>query len=272
MDFPTWTGTVERVSARFVEMLPAILGAISLLVVGWLLALLFRLVAKKLVVAVLARVEKHHGPSRGFGGANLADNAPRVIGAFVYWAILLFFAAAAMEKLPLPIVTGLLQSLAYYLPKVLMAVVLAFIGLAAGGLANQWVTGAASAAGVEYAPALGRVAQVGIFIVALTVGAQQIGLESGFFTSTLSIVIAATLGGMALAFGLGSGPVVSNIMSSYYAAKAYKIGDVIRVAGIEGTVREITPTTIVLDGADGEVHLPARKYCDEISVVVRGER
>ena len=77
---------------------------------------------------------------------------------------------------------------------------------------------------------------------------------------------------MALAFGLGSGPIVSNIMASYYAAKAYRIGDVVRVAGVEGTVREINPTSIVLDAADGEVHLPARKYCDEVSVVLRSER
>lgn len=272
MDVPAWSGAFERVSQRIGEMLPAILGAISLLVVGWLVALLLRLMARRLVVAVLARVERRSGSRRALGGANLAENAPRIIATFVYWGVLLLFAAAAMEQLPLPVVTGLLQSLAYYLPKVLLAVVLAFVGLAAGGLANEWVTGAASAAGVEYAPALGRVAQVGIFIVALTIGAQQVGLESGFFTSTVSIVIAATLGGMALAFGLGSGPVVSNIMSSYYAAKAYKIGDVVRIAGIEGAVREISPTTIVLDGADGEVHLPAKKYCDEISVVVRRDK
>ena len=60
-------------------------------------------------------------------------------------------------------------------------------------------------------------------------------------------------------------------MASYYAAKAYRVGDVVRVAGIEGVVREITPTSIVLDSADGQVHLPARKYCDEVSVVLRSD-
>ena len=173
------------------------------------------------------------------------------------------------DKLPLPVVTDLLQSIAYYLPRVLLAVVLVFMGLGAGILVNRWTTRVVAAAGVEYASVLGRIVQIAVLVVALLVGAQEIGLESGLFTTTILIIIAAILGGVALSLSLGSGPIVSNIMASYYAAKAYRVGDVVRVAGIEGVVREITPTSIVLDAADGQVHLPARKYCDEVSVVLR---
>ena len=272
MSFSSWTSAMENVSGRMAELLPAALGAAALLAAGWLVAIILRAVSRKLVAAVLVRVGSSSRLGHGLAATGLSDYGPRVVAAFVYWTALLFFAAAAMEKLSLPVVTALLQSIGFYLPKVLLAVLVAFIGLGAGSLANQWITSAAGAVGVEYAPALGRVAQIGIFIAALTIGAQQIGLASDLFTSILSITVGATLGGMALAFGLGSGPIVTNIMASYYAARAYEVGDVVRVAGIEGTVREINPTSIVLDAADGQVHLPARKYCDEVSVVLRSAR
>ena len=268
MNFPAWTDTLERLSTEAAAMLPGLLSAIGLLLAGWLVATLLRMAVKKLIASGVSRVDHKSRLARGLRGARIEAALPRVIGAFVYWGVLLFAAAAAMEKLHLPVVTELLQSSAYYLPKVALAVVVVFVGLGAGSVANEWIASAVSAFGIEYGAAIGRVAQVGVLVAALIVGAQQIGLESEFFTSTISIVIGATLGGMALAFGLGSGPIVSNIMASHYAAKAYRVGDVVRIAGIEGTVRAINASSIVLDGPEGQVHLPARLYSEQVSVIV----
>ncbi len=269
MSFSDLANALEPISERLAPMLPAALGAAGLLFVGWIVALIARFLTRKIITAAVARLNRQFRLTEGLSGTRLTEDAPRLIGTLVHWVVLLFFVAAALDKLPLPVVTDLLQSIAYYLPRVLLAVVIVFMGLGAGILANRWTTRVAAAAGVEYAPVLGRVAQIAVFVVALLVGAQEIGLESRFFTTTILIMIAAILGGVALSLSLGSGPIVSNIMASYYAAKAYRVGDVVRVAGIEGVVREITPTSIVLDAADGQVHLPARKYCDEVSVVLR---
>lgn len=267
MELSVWKQTLEGLSNDLMAAVPAVLAAAGLLIAGWLLATLFRFLAKKLVAAVVARVNTGSKLAHGLRGSRIEQDAPPIIGGFVYWVVFLFFAASAMEKLPLPVATELLQSLAYYLPKVLLAVVVLFIGLGAGSLANEWLTNALTAVGVEYGAAIGRVAQVGMLVAALIVGAQQAGVDSGFFTAILTVVIGAILGGMALAFGLGSGPIVSNIMASHYAAKAYRVGDVVRIADIEGTIREINSSSIILDGPEGEVHLPARTYAEQVSVI-----
>ena len=271
MSFPSWRITLDRISEHLATLLPGAVAAVGLLLVGWLLASLLRMLTRKLLVAVIVRINTHFRHTEGLLGTRMTGDAPRVVGAFVYWVVLLFFLAAAIEKLPLPVVTSALQSIAYYAPKILLAVVIVFIGLGAGTVANRWTTRVAAAGGVEFAPALGRIVQVAILVVALSVGSREIGLESEFFTATILIVLATTLGGLALAFGLGSSPIVTNIMASYYAAQVYRIGDVVRVADIEGVVREIRPVCIVLDTADGQVHLPARKYCDDMSIVSRKE-
>ena len=78
-----------------------------------------------------------------------------------------------------------LHAVAFYIPKVLLGVVVVFVGV-----------------GIV----LGRVVQISILIATLIVGPEQIGLESSLFTVIVAIVIAAVSGGMAGAFGLGSGP------------------------------------------------------------------
>ena len=269
MNIDSVRNALERVSGRAAELLPDALPVVGLLLAGWLLASVLRYVSRRLVLLFLSRVRTRSRLIEGLHASRFREEAPGIIAAFVYWIVLLMFLAAAMERLALPVVTALLARVAYYLPNVLLAVLLAFIGLGAGSLANRWIVSAAEAVGVRYATTLGRSAQAAIVIVALTVGIQQVGIDSSVFIVMIAIVLGTTLGGVALAFGMGSSPVVSNIMSSYYAAKAFRVGDVVRVAGVEGTVREINPTSIVLDCEEGKVHLPARKYCEEVSIILR---
>ena len=269
MNLLAWTNSLEQISERLAAMLPEAGAVAGLILTGWIAAILLRLVTRRMIIAVVTRINTYLRPTDGLGETRLIDEAPRVMSTLVYWVVLLFFLVVVIDRLSLPVVTSVLESLAHYLPRVLLAVAIVFIGMGAGIVANRWTTRVASAAGVSYAPALGRIVQFAVLIVALVVGVQEVGLESAFFTAAILVMLAAVLGALGLAFGLGSGPIVTNIMASYYASQAYRVGDVVRVADIEGTVQEIRSTSIVLDTADGQVHLPARKYCDDISVVLR---
>ena len=268
MDLASWTHSLETVIGRIIEMLPALLSSIVLVLLGWALAyvcsILARKVLSKVVDQVQARLEK-----RGFlRGSGFFLASPNVIARIVYWAILLFFLAAALDKLPLPIVSNLFQTVAFFLPRVLLAATVLFIGVGAGSMAHQWISGLTHKIGIEHAQILGRLAQVTIVALALIVSVQQVGLEGSLFISLATVILGSTLGGMALAFGLGSGPVVTNIMASNYASKALVAGDTVRIGEIQGTIREITSTSIVIDAGGDRVYLPARKYCDEVCVLI----
>ena len=270
MEFPSLTQVLETMSGWIQHAAPQFIVAVAWVLLGWVLARVCRLVARKAVGAVSERVEariERHGSLRGSG---LWRASPNVIGGAVYWTIFLCFAAVAVQDLSIPFAAELLQALAYFLPKVLLALVLVILGASLGSIAHQWVTGVATTAGVSSPGVLGRMAQGGILAVALIVGVQLVGLEGSIFVSITTVVLGSTLGGMALAFGLGSAHVVSNIMASHYASKSLNVGDSVRIGGIEGSVREITSISIVVDAGTDQIHVPARKYCDEECVVIGG--
>jgi small-conductance mechanosensitive channel len=275
MDYSSWAAgwndALSAVTQKISNHLPNVLSAIALLLAGWLVARLLRSWVARLVGVSLERLLRTAAARGTLERSGVRRTVPAVIGAAVFWTVMLFTLAAAVEILGLPAVTNLVARLVYFIPHVLAAILIVFIGYLAGNLAYGAVSTAAASLNVTYANALGRAAQLTIVLVAVVIAIDQVGINSTFLIVTLTIILATTLGGAALAFGLGCGTAVSNIIASYYLSKAYRIGQKVRIAGLEGRIVEIAPTSVVLQTSDGRVFVPAKKFSEETSILLTGE-
>jgi hypothetical protein len=175
---------------------------------------------------------------------------------------------ATTELSGLPVVTTWLSSVASYLPRLLAAALIIAVGMVAGRLTKRAVARAASSAGMVGGQRLGRVAEVVILFGSVLVAVEQLGLDLRFVTAVLTIVLATTLGGAALAFGLGSRQLVENILSGHYVRKLYAVGQIVRIDGVEGRILKLTATSVILETKDGEVAVPAREFTIARSVRV----
>lgn len=276
MDYTQWAETLSLSATRLVErgiaFLPNILTALALVLLGWVLARIFRSICERITRLGLGRLTRSIAMRRGLESTGLSTTAPMVIGRIVFWVVWLFFIAGALEKLELAVVRDFLSNLAYYLPRVLLGILVVFVGILAGNLANHALVTSTSRGGARYAQIVGRVVQGAILLVAIIVAADQIGIQSTLLMVTVAIILGTTMGGAALAFGLGSGPTVSNIIASYYLQKAYRVGQQVRIGDIHGRIVEISPTAVVLDGEAGRVLIPAKKFSEESSVLLTGEQ
>jgi small-conductance mechanosensitive channel len=276
MDYTQWAETLSFSATRLIErgiaFLPNILTALALVLVGWALARILRGVCERITRAGLGRLAKSMAMRRGLESTGLSNTAPAVIGRVVFWVVWLFFIAGALEKLELAVVRDFLSNLAYYLPRVLLGILVVFVGILAGNLANHALVTSTARGGVRYAQLVGRVVQGAILMVAIIVAADQIGIQSTLLMVTVAIILGTTMGGAALAFGLGSGPTVSNIIASYYLQKSYRVGQQVQIGDIRGRILEISPTAVVLDGEGGKrVMIPAKKFSEESSALLAGE-
>jgi small-conductance mechanosensitive channel len=275
MEYTQWAETLSLSAARLIErgiaFLPNVLTALALVLLGWVLARILRGVCERITRAALGRVAKSISMRRGLESTGLGNTVPVVVGRALFWVVWLFFIAGALEKLELAVVRDFLSNLAYYLPRVLLGLLVVFMGVLAGNLANHALVTSTARGGVRYAQVVGRVVQGAILLVAIIVAADQVGIQSTLLMVTVAIVLGTTMGGAALAFGLGSGPTVSNIISSYYLQKTYRVGQQVSIGEIRGRIAEITPTAVVLEGDSGRVLVPARKFSEESSVLLTGE-
>jgi small-conductance mechanosensitive channel len=191
-----------------------------------------------------------------------------VIGSIVFWLVLLLFFTAATETLGLPVLATWLSGVSYYLPRILVAALIIFAGLLAGNLAREAISAAATTAGLNYGQVLGRAVYVIILLIAIVTAVDQLGIESRFLTLTITIVIAALIGGAALAFGLGSRTTVSNIIAAHYLRQVYRVGDDVKIGAVHGKIVEIRPTCVILEGLDSRVLVPAKDFSETASMLI----
>jgi small-conductance mechanosensitive channel len=253
---------------RVVAYLPNVLAATALLALGYLLAVLARLFVRRVVSVAVEKLVRRRAAARVLEHSSLNQRIPRLTGGTVYWVILLFFIAAATERLELAILTTLAGNVAAFLPRILLGGLIVLAGFLAGNLAYAGITAAASSTRGRNAHVLARAAQFLLMFMGIVIGAEQVGVESMMLTVLVTTVVGIALGGAALAFGLGSGLAASNIISAYYLNKTYRVGQTVRIGGIEGRIIDITQTNVVLDSRDGRVLIPARKFSEEASVLI----
>jgi len=271
MDYVRWAEALDRSFTVFVqrigEHLPNILGSVLLILVGWLLARALRSTIIRLSGRLDGLVRKQATDDflKRFGVERPVSN---VIGSIVFWLVLLLFFTAATETLGLPVLATWLSGVSYYLPRILVAALIIFAGLLAGNLAREAISAAATTAGLNYGQVLGRAVYVIILLIAIVTAVDQLGIESRFLTLTITIVIAALIGGAALAFGLGSRTTVSNIIAAHYLRQVYRVGDDVKIGAVHGKIVEIRPTCVILEGLDSRVLVPAKDFSETASMLI----
>jgi small-conductance mechanosensitive channel len=249
-----------------VTYLPSILGAVVLLLAGWVIARLLRAITVRSVLlldTLLSRVTKTAGVER----LRMARSST-MLGAIVYWIVLLFFVTAATHVLGLQSFTQWLARLLDYLPTLAAGVLI----VVAGYVLSRFLADLVQATATRLAPpqrnALARVAQGVVLATAVLVGADQIGIQVTFIAILVGAIVAAAVGGVTIAVSLGARDYVSNVIGAHYLRQAFEVGQRIRVAGHEGRILEVTVTSVILETDDGRVALPGRVYHEQPIVLI----
>ena len=217
---------LQSAFTTFVNYLPQILGAIVVLVVGYIIAKILDTVITKLLrrAKLDARLTSNSG-GRFIEKASPDGSPARLVGGVVFWVIMIFVITSAIGTLNIPALTGFMNQVLSYLPNVLAAllifVVAAAVAGAIGGLAHRTMgdtpTGRVVRAGV---PAL--VMAIAIFMI-LT----QLGIAPVIVTATYIALVGAIALGSALAFGLGGREAAADMINSGYR-KAQEQADTVR--------------------------------------------
>lgn len=246
---------------------PRLLGAAALLVFGWLLAILMRMLTSRIVHA-LGRLVPRQLLRRELPQAPIERQVSDLIGLVVFWGVLLFFLAAAAETLGLSVLSTSLAGLGFYVPRLLGAILIAVFGLILGNLSRDAVTAAAGAAGAPFAAAVGQIARAAVLIAAALIAVAELGIDITLLTALLSVTLLAVLGAFALAFGLGARTAVSNIIGAHYLRQTFEVGHQIRCGETTGTIAAITTTAVVIRSADAEVVVPAKHFSEAVTTLL----
>lgn len=263
-----WLSNLNALAQSIRDLLPAILAAAALLLVGLVLGRLLRSLSRRLTASALERLSRSATLGSALERTDVTNTVPSMVGLFVFWLVFLFFAASALESLGLPVITNSLSRFVYYLPNVLAAALIVAAGAVVGRVVRGTVTAAAVSAGVAIGPALGRLADGAILLLAIVVSLEELGIDSSALVVMLTVVFGSALAATGLAFGLGARTSVSNIIAAHYLRRSYQVGQTVRIEGAEGRIVQTTPTAVLLETDKGKLMVPAKKFAEETSLLV----
>jgi hypothetical protein len=255
---------IENVAAY----LPSVLGALLLLLVGWLLARILRALTVRAVL--LAETLFARLSTQTEGEPLRIRRASTIIGAIVFWGAFLVFVTAATHVLQLTLFTDWLARLVGYLPTLAAGILIVVAGYLLSRFVADLILATSHRIEAPQRALLARVVQVTILTGTILVGADQIGIKVTFLAIFAAAVAVVVGGGLALAVGFGARDYVANLIGAHYLRQAFAVGQTIRASGHQGRVLEITATSIVLETADGRVNLPGRIYNEGPIAVIAG--
>lgn len=190
----------------------------------------------------------------------------RLAKRVIYYATLTFFLLLAIRILGIEQLSGWLDAVMSYIPQIVLGGLIILVGYLLGVLTHSFVSGLLLA---THGPLIPRLAQAAVVITAVMTGLAQMAVDVTFISYVLVILLATTLGGLALSFALGSRDLVANLLSRRNLTR-YRVGDTIRVGDIEGAILEFTDTGVVLETGEGTVSIPAVRFIQtEVTLLTR---
>lgn len=266
-------GMVEALQSStgsLVAYIPNLLLAAVILFIGWWVAK-FVSIGVRRGVSGIDRVWPRSSSQSQYGQAAIQITPSRLLAELLFWLILFLFVLLATEVLGLEVLQRSVNSLLAYLPVLAGALLLAIAGIIIAMLARDAVSASCEAAKIGHSAILGRAVQLSILIVVVVIGFDHIGLDTAFLSVVTGILLAAMLGSVGLAFGLGSREQVSNLLAAKRLRERVEVGDCIRMEEVEGRVIDIDLSHIAVDCEHAVYYIPAALFDRKVALLLKKE-
>jgi len=184
--------------------LPRLIGALAILIAGWIVARLFRAgVSKGLHAIRFDELAKKSGIDDALRAGDVPLTLNGVLSGLVYWFVMLVALLAAINSLGLTIASDLFSQIVLYLPNVLVAVVILVVGALFAKLVRGVVGTYVSSAQIDGGRVISAIAYYAILVFAVFVALQQLKIGQDMLLAAFRLSFGAVALALALAFGLG---------------------------------------------------------------------
>ena len=201
--------SLENILSRIIEFLPNLLGAIVILIIGYMLAKLLEKVTRRALNR--ARFDRAmHNSSAGNTISRIIESPSKLGGRIAFWLVFIGAISLAVSALNLPVLNDLLSTVYSYVPNVVAAVLIFLVASAisagAAGFATR-VMGRTALSKIVATVVPSITMSLAIFMIL-----NQLGVARDIVNILFTAIVGAVALGLALAFGLGGRDVARELL------------------------------------------------------------
>ena len=263
--------SLNAMGEKIMVTLPNVIGAIIILILGWLITKIIVYILKKaLKLAKIDRLSEKVNQMNLFGKAQFKFKAIPAIAAFVKWIMFLVFLIIAADIMSWDIVSREIGNLLRYLPRLFSAIALFMIGIYIAKFVKKAIQGFYESFDLAGAKIISNLVFYIIAVIITITALNQAGIDTTVVTNNVTIILGAFLLAISIGFGLGSKEVIGDLLRTFYTRKNYEVGDKVKLMDVEGSIEAIDNICMTLSTTEGKVIIPIKDVV-ESKVKVMGK-
>ncbi len=245
--------------AQFSALIPKLLSAIVLIVLGRILAKTISVVLKRILEAIkIDKMTEKLQEVDLFSKSGMEVKASAILSQLIYYIIFLIFATAASDALGLAIVSQQITAIINLIPKIITAGILFAGGTILANIIKKVLETAFRSLNIPSGKIMAGVVFYFLLITISITALEQTGLNTAFLTQNLQILLIGIIIAFAVGFGFSSRDLLKNMLASSYAKKIFGVGQIVKIGEYKGTIVSVdrNSVTILLDQSGHKVIVP----------------
>src|ERR671928_273521 len=195
----------------FFAFVPQLIGAIVILIVGYVVAKILQAVVGRGLKAVgFDGWMERGGIKQFFDRAQTRTTPATVLGKLVFWFVFVIAITMAADALGIQQVSQVLAQLLAYIPSIIAAILILILAALLANFLSSVVRGATGS------DLLASIARYAIIVYAVFAAITQLGIAVELTAPTFLILLGAVALAAAIAFGIGGREVARDIVEKAY--------------------------------------------------------
>jgi small-conductance mechanosensitive channel len=191
--------------------LPALIGAILILVVGFIIAKVLQGIVTRVLQSMGFEGWMESGGIKQFFDRSQTNQTPlSILGKLIFWLVFFIAITMAVDTLGISAISDVLAQFIAYIPQIIAAILILVLATLLANFVAGIVRGATGSS------IAGSVAQYGIIVFAAFAALTQLGIAPELIAPTFLILLGCVSLAAAIAFGLGGQGVAQQIVEDGY--------------------------------------------------------
>lgn len=211
------TEALQELARDFARFLPRLMVMLIIVLLGWVIAYLVKIILRSVLrFAKFDQLSQNAGATQLLLKAALPPSS-ELLSRFAFWVAWLGFILLGINALGIVGLEDYVSTFFLFLPRLVVALVLLFLGLLAASFFSRAVLLGAVNADLPSPRLLSVSARVLIVIFTVSMVFEELGMAPRTMLLGFSIVFAAIMLGLAIAFGLGGQDLARNFLERRFA-------------------------------------------------------
>jgi len=195
---------LQEVFLKFKVFVPNLLAMLVILIVGILLARLFRAILVRVLLAIkFDSWSDRMGVTTLLRKGDLWAKPSLALGAIVFWILIIVVLMVGLNALKIHTIDQLVSQFFMYLPRVFSAILILIIGYVLAGFISRAVLIAAANSGFHYAKLLAEAIRLLLTVLILAMVLEELQVAPGIVLAAFSILFGGIVIALAISFGVG---------------------------------------------------------------------